>query len=175
MLVASSLGAKESGAVVDPDKSLAEQQRIVVHDRCDRFLETVRTKIEDLKSKASGDEGLDNGDVSLLGLVMDNQGSQGLSYAFKGAKALNNFPRQLRTAVPCGAVPCGAVPSRSLTGVVGALTVPRASRASLLAIMPCHAMPFLAMPCQCYASWWAGSLSWVAVSAFSDAIGFSAP
>ena len=43
-------------------------------DQCDKVLETVRRKIENLKIKASGDEGLDDGDVSLLGLVMDNQG-----------------------------------------------------------------------------------------------------
>ena len=42
LLVAPSLGVKESGAVVGPDMSLAEQQRIVVLDECDGPLGTVR-------------------------------------------------------------------------------------------------------------------------------------
>ena len=37
----------------------------LTHGQCDIFLETVRTKIENFKIKASGDEELDDGDVSL--------------------------------------------------------------------------------------------------------------
>ena len=42
LLVAPSLGVEESGAVVGPDMSLAEQQRIVVLDECDGPLGSVR-------------------------------------------------------------------------------------------------------------------------------------
>ena len=83
----------------------------------------------------------------------------------------------LRHAMPCCAVPCFAIPSYgfcwlyALTGVVGALTVLRASRTSVLAIMRCRAIPCLTLPCLVVGRLPLGS----PFLPIANAIGFSAP
>ena len=72
---------EKSGAVIEPGKSLAEQQRVAIHAKLERFAQRVKEKIENLKFKTDGSGELDDSNASLLGIVIDDTDIVGSGWA----------------------------------------------------------------------------------------------